>query len=79
MQLYISVPLCPDAPADRCIWHYGRDGEYIVRSAYRLVMEGLADMSHLHVHGELVKLWRLEIPPKSEEFCMEGNLGGVTK
>lgn len=68
VEAILAIPLCSNEVEDMCIWHYGRNGEYTVRSAYRLVMEKLADMSHLHVPGEWARLWHLNLPPKVKNF-----------
>ncbi|CAN1178939.1 hypothetical protein LINPERHAP2_LOCUS33910 [Linum perenne] len=46
------------------IWGLSRDGDYTVRSAYRLIMERIADRSNLHVAGDWLNLWNIAAPPR---------------
>ncbi|XVF41027.1 hypothetical protein PTKIN_Ptkin01aG0247600 [Pterospermum kingtungense] len=64
----LSIQLCPIAAADKCVWHFSKTREYIVRSAYRLAMEQLAYDFHFHVPSEWRGLWKLQVPPKVKNF-----------
>lgn len=60
----IKILLCSIATTNKCIWHYCKNGDYIVRSSYRLVLEYLADLTHFHVLVEWSELWKLKLPRK---------------
>jgi len=49
---------------DRLIWKAEWNGCYTLRSAYRLCVEELVDVSHLHPPGKWNNIWRLKVPPK---------------
>jgi ribonuclease HI len=49
---------------DRLIWKAEKNGLYSVKSAYRLCMEELVDVSHLRRPGYWSGIWRLKVPPK---------------
>ncbi|CAN1325750.1 LINE-1 retrotransposable element ORF2 protein [Linum perenne] len=46
------------------IWGLSREGDYTVRSAYRMIMERIADRSNLHVAGDWLSLWNIAAPPR---------------
>ena len=46
------------------IWKAEKNGRYSVRSAYRLCVTELVDLSHLHRPGYLSGIWKLKSPPK---------------
>ncbi|CAN1162134.1 hypothetical protein LINPERHAP2_LOCUS24328 [Linum perenne] len=50
--------------SDVIIWPYSKNGQYTVRSGYRVLMEQVTDSSHLHVPGDWQKLWGLQLPPR---------------
>ncbi|KAK1372456.1 hypothetical protein POM88_028649 [Heracleum sosnowskyi] len=57
--------------ADKVIWHYSKDGEYILKSGYRLVhrtreMTEGSDMKNSEEWWRY--LWNLNLPPKVKHF-----------
>ena len=48
----------------RLIWKAENNGLYSVKSAYRLCMEELVDVSLLRRPGYWSGIWRLKVPPK---------------
>jgi ribonuclease HI len=60
----LNTPLYDQVRTDRFVWKVERNGCYTVRSAYRLCVEELVDVSHLHRPGNWRNIWRLKIPPK---------------
>ncbi|XVF41404.1 hypothetical protein PTKIN_Ptkin01aG0277400 [Pterospermum kingtungense] len=64
----LKIPLPRNASNDLVIWHYSKNGDYTIRSAYRLLMEHLLSDSHLHVPRDWSKLWGLQLPPKVKNF-----------
>ncbi|CAN1147432.1 Putative ribonuclease H protein At1g65750 [Linum perenne] len=50
------------------IWHFSRNGEYTVRSAYRLLRDRVVPSTHLHRDGEWRKLWSYCVPPKMKHM-----------
>jgi hypothetical protein len=49
---------------DRLIWKAERNSCYTVCSVYRLCVEEMVDVSHLHRLGNWRDIWHLKIPPK---------------
>jgi len=60
----LNTPLYEQVRTDRLIWKAERNNCYSVRSAYRLCVEELVDVSHLHRPGNWRDIWWLKIPPK---------------
>jgi ribonuclease HI len=60
----LHTPLFEQVTNDRLIWKAEKNGCYSVRSAYRLCVEELIDVSHLHRPGNWKSIWRLKLPPK---------------
>ncbi|CAN1272704.1 hypothetical protein LINPERPRIM_LOCUS14692 [Linum perenne] len=58
---------CYNKP-DKLVWHYSKDGNYTVRSVYRLATERVVDKTYLHVHGKWQSLWQVAVPPKVKHF-----------
>lgn len=56
----VSIPLFLIAHADKCIWHFSKNGEY---TAF------LTNNTRLHVLEEWNKLWQLRLPPKIKNFA----------
>jgi hypothetical protein len=67
----LHTPLFEQVTNDRIIWKAERSG-CSVRSAYRLCVEELIDVSHLHHPGNWKRIWRLKLPPKVKHllWCM---------
>ncbi|GAU48398.1 hypothetical protein TSUD_405430 [Trifolium subterraneum] len=60
----LNTPLYPSVTEDRRLWSGERNGDYSVRSAYRLCVQELIDTSHLRVNGDWNLLWKIKAPPK---------------
>jgi len=60
----VNTPLYPSVREDRLIWKKENNGDYSVRSAYRLCMNELLDTSHFKVQGAWDLVWKLKMPPK---------------
>lgn len=67
----VNTPLYPSVREDRLIWRKENDGEYSVRSAYRLCMNGLSGTSHFKVQGEWGFIWKLKVPPKIKNLVWQ--------
>ncbi|CAN1120136.1 Putative ribonuclease H protein At1g65750 [Linum perenne] len=65
----LSIPLGSYNLNDKLIWHFNKDGRYTVRSAYRVYMERVLNMSHLHVGGDWTSLWAFRAQPKIKHFA----------
>ncbi|CAN1310238.1 Uncharacterized mitochondrial protein AtMg00310 [Linum perenne] len=59
-----SIPIKQSNLEDMRIWGLSRNGEYIVRSGYRVAMERIFDQSQHHVQGNWTELWNVEAPPR---------------
>jgi hypothetical protein len=60
----LNTPLYEQVQNDRLIWKAERNSFYSVWSAYRLCVEELVDVSHLHRLGNWRDIWSLKIPLK---------------
>jgi len=60
----LNTPLFEQVQNDHFVWKAERHGCYSVRSAYRLCMEELIDVSHFHRPGNWKNIWRLKVPLK---------------
>lgn len=60
----VNTPLFPSVREDRLIWKKENNGEYSVRSVYRLCMNELLETSHFKVQGTWDSIWKLNVPPK---------------
>jgi len=60
----LHTPLFSQVQHDRLIWKAEKNGRYSVRSAYRLCVDELIDVSYLRRPGYWSGIWRLEVPPK---------------
>jgi hypothetical protein len=59
-----KTPLVEQVHADKMVWKAEKNGNYSVRSAYRLCVEELIDISHLKRSVCWSSIWRLKVPPK---------------
>ncbi|KAK2418379.1 hypothetical protein QL285_040582 [Trifolium repens] len=59
----LATPLYSSVTDDKRIWHGESNGDYSVKSAYRICVENL-DTSHLRVNGDWNLLWSIKAPPK---------------
>lgn len=64
----LNTPLVPHIPADNLIWKAEKNGIYSVKSAYRLCVQELIDVSHLRPPGNWNVIWNLKAPPKIQNF-----------
>lgn len=60
----VNTPLYPSVCEDRLVWKKENNGDYSVRSAYRLCMNELLDTSHFKMQGTWDLIWKLNVPPK---------------
>lgn len=60
----LNTPLIEQAQHDMMIWKAEKNGRYSVRSAYRLCVTELVDLSHLYCPGYWSGIWKLISPPK---------------
>jgi hypothetical protein len=64
VQEIIRTPIFHQVEEDALIWKAEKNGQYSVKSAYRLCVENIAENSHLHRVGSWDRIWRLKVPPK---------------
>ena len=60
----VSTPLLEQVETDKLVWKAEKNGIYSVKSAYRLCVDDLVDISHLKRPGFWSGIWRLKVPPK---------------
>ncbi|CAN1812050.1 Putative ribonuclease H protein At1g65750 [Linum perenne] len=68
VEAILSIPTTHADGEDEILWHYGKFGEYSVKSAYKLYMETMAFRGALRSEGEWNAIWRLQLPPKVKHF-----------
>jgi len=64
----VNTPLYPSVHDDRLVWTKENDGEYSVRSAYKMCMQELLDVNHFKAQGNWDLIWKLKVPPKVKNF-----------
>lgn len=52
VHLILNTPLQPLVGEDKLIWKAKKHGNYFVRGAYRICVNGIIDNSHLHISGQ---------------------------
>lgn len=60
----ISTPLLPQVLVDALSWSGERNGQYSVRSAYRIYTDAFTTAAHLYRPGTWSAIWKLKAPPK---------------
>ena len=66
-EVILKIPLSHEVRQDRLVWHFEEDGNYTVRSSYRLARSETCGGPSSSVSMEprwWKKLWGLQIPPK---------------
>jgi hypothetical protein len=66
----INMPLLPQVVDDRLVWREGKNGYYMVKSAYRLCMEDLINTCHLRAPGFWSGIWKVKSPPKVKNLIL---------
>ena len=66
-----SIPICPNLPNDRMVWHYTKSGKYSVKSAYHLILDQGMDVGSSSNNGRWCGafVWNLNIPNKIKVFA----------
>lgn len=59
----MSTPLHPTTLHDQLIWRPSPNGNYTVKSSYKLASQ-IVDLQHLHQPGEWQLIWNLKAPPR---------------
>ncbi|CAN1125061.1 Putative ribonuclease H protein At1g65750 [Linum perenne] len=59
-----TIQLVDSRVNDRIIWHFGKRGEYTVKSGYRLWAEEMSSLEAHKLDGPWTKIWDLHTPPK---------------
>lgn len=71
-QQIVNIPLSLRLPEDKLIWHWERDGEYSVRSAYHVIFEekirDAAESSNARGKKIWKEIWRAEVPNRIRNF-----------
>jgi hypothetical protein len=60
----LAVPLVVEVQEDRLVWKEEQNGEYTVRSGYRLLMQEHEERVCREVKGDWRSLWQIRAPPK---------------
>ncbi|KAH1212562.1 hypothetical protein GmHk_14G040731 [Glycine max] len=62
--IILRMPILDLSKQDSIIWEASKDGIYSMRSAYKLIMLNLTDVSEFHVLDDWQKLWALKVPTR---------------
>ncbi|CAN0876335.1 Putative ribonuclease H protein At1g65750 [Linum grandiflorum] len=65
----MSLPPPNSSGEDRRIWHYSINGQYTVKSPYRVYMDHIIDRSEYFSPGEWCQLWHMNLPAKLLHFA----------
>jgi len=65
-----NTPLFEQVQQDKMIWKAGKNGRYSVCNAYRLCVNELVDLSHLHRSGYWSGMLKLKSPPKVKNLIL---------
>lgn len=72
----LNIPLSFRLPEEKFIWHWEKDGEYSVRTAYRTMSDAKhrdLPSSSCNVREKLWgEIWKAQIPNKNQESLVEG-------
>jgi len=60
----LHTPLFEQVQTDHLVWKAERNGYHSVRSTYKLCVDELIDVTHLHRPGNWKDIWRVNVPPK---------------
>lgn len=64
----LQTPVLQLAYKDKRIWRYTKDGQYSVKSRYRIYCDKVANKDQLKVEGVWPYIWNLHVPPKARSF-----------
>ncbi|KEH18827.1 hypothetical protein MTR_8g028785 [Medicago truncatula] len=67
-QQILDTPLFPQLNEDKMVWKPEKNEQYSVRSTYRIFVEEIVDVSHLHRNGFSGGIWNLKVPPKAKNM-----------
>lgn len=68
IQIILNTTLHPLVSENKLVRKAEKNGNYFVRSAYRICVTDIADNFHLHVPGRWNLIWKLKVPPKIKNF-----------
>uniref|UniRef100_A0A803Q154 Reverse transcriptase domain-containing protein n=1 Tax=Cannabis sativa TaxID=3483 RepID=A0A803Q154_CANSA len=66
-ELILNLPSGSWGVEDKIMWHYSKNGEYTVRSGYRLAHD-MREVSHQSNDKEKERWWKSKVPPKVKHF-----------
>ncbi|GAU37102.1 hypothetical protein TSUD_278890 [Trifolium subterraneum] len=64
----LAVPLLSDVREDRLVWQEEQNGEYTVRSGYRVLLREKEEGRPRGVSGSWKPLWHIHAPPKAKHI-----------
>jgi hypothetical protein len=68
----LSIPISQRSSEDKLIWHWEKDGDYSVRSAYHLLKDqcnpNLVESSSSHLKQLWKEIWKAPVPNKIKTF-----------
>ncbi|CAJ2667453.1 unnamed protein product [Trifolium pratense] len=60
----LSIPLLREVKEDKLVWQEEQNGEYTVKSGYRLLMQKIKEEKQRGMTGSWKALWQIRAPPK---------------
>jgi hypothetical protein len=66
----VETPLTNVVEEDKLIWSDNRDGNYSVRSGYKVMMQVKKQDADLSQRSEWLNLWKIKAPPKAKPFTL---------
>jgi ribonuclease HI len=64
----LAVPLLREVQEDRLVWREEHNGEYTVKSGYRLLMQEKEEGRRRGILGDWKSLWKIRAPPKAKHL-----------
>ena len=75
VQAIAQTPASTTRGGDQLIWHFTKNGMYLVKSGYRLFLSGRDQHVSAGNRGNWLTIWNLKLPPRVKIFLWHACLG----
>ena len=75
VQAIAQTPASTTRGGDQLIWHFTKNGMYLVKSGYRLSLIGRDQHVSAGNRGNWLTIWNLKLPPRVKIFLCRACLG----